>query len=214
MSITIILVVFTALISYQASQNPQMYNKLIFHPYTMKREGEWYRFLTSGFIHSRENFFHLIINMYVLYQIGEFVEAAFAQFFGGAVGRIAYLGMYLAGIVCSSIPSYLKHQDNPSYFALGASGATSAIVFSFILFRPWEWFIFPPLPGVFLALGYLWYSDYMGKKNMDNIGHDAHKFGAIFGVLCTFGLALALNPRVIELIIAMLLAGPVPPPFF
>lgn len=214
MSLTIILVVVTALISYQAVQNPALYEKLVFKPYTIKRTGEWHRFLTSGFIHSRQSWIHLMVNMYVLYQIGEMVEMYFGGSFGDATGRIAYFFLYISAIICSSIPSYIKHQDNPGYGAVGASGATSALVFAFILFQPWAWFIFPPLPGVLLGVGYVWYSSYMSKRNMDNIGHDAHMYGAIYGLLCTLALAFALNPKVIEYIRDAFLAGPTPPPFF
>lgn len=213
MSVTIILIIFTCLISYQAIQNGEMYSKLLFHPYSMKHRGEWYRFITHGFVHSNQNFAHLLVNMFVLYQIGEFIEFAFGRFFGTVTGRVAYVLLYLTAIIFSSVPSYLKHQDNPGYSAVGASGATSALVFSFILFRPWDWFIFPPLPGVFLALGYLWYSDYMSKRNLDNIGHDAHKYGAIYGLLATLAICFAFNPEVIDYILGQLLAGPKPPDF-
>lgn len=214
MSVTVILVVLTALISYQAAQNYTMYEKLLFRPYAMKRAGEWQRFLTHGFIHSRNGWTHLLVNMFVLYQIGEQVEGAFTDIFGGMKGKMLYLLLYLSAIVFSSVPSYLKHRDNPGYAAVGASGATSALVFAFILFAPWAWFIFPPLPGVFLAIGYLWYSNYMSKRNIDNIGHDAHMYGAIYGLLLTVTLIYYYKPQVLQAIWGNFLAGPVPPPFF
>lgn len=214
MSLTIILIIITALISYQAVQNPSLYDKLVFQPYTIKRKGEWHRFLTHGFIHSRQNWTHLMVNMFVLYQVGENVESYFNAFFGQGIGRIALLFLYLSAIICSSIPSYLKHQDNPAYGAVGASGATSALIFAFALFQPWAWFIFPPLPAILMAVGYVFYSNYMSKQSRDNIGHDAHMYGAIYGLLCTLALAFALNPKVIEYIIQAFLAGPTPPPFF
>ena len=34
----------------------------------------------------------------------------------------------------------------------------------------------------------------MSKEGQDNIGHDAHMYGAIYGLLCTLALAFALNP--------------------
>ena len=214
MSLTIILIIITALISYYAVQDPSLYDKLVFKPYIVKRQGEWHRFLTSGFIHSRQGWTHLMVNMFVLYQIGQAIEMYFGVFFGQATGRIAFLFLYLTAIICSSIPSYIKHQDDPGYGAVGASGATSALVFAFILFQPWEWFIFPPLPGVLLGIGYVWYSNYMSKQNTDNIGHDAHMYGAIYGLLCTLALAFALNPEAIQYIREAFMAGPTPPPFF
>lgn len=213
MSLTIIIIIITSLISYQAIQDPVLYQKLVFHPYTVKRNGEWHRFLTSGFIHSRQSWNHLLINMFVLFQIGDVVERYFLLFFGELWGRVAFLFLYFTAVICSSIPSYIKHQDNPSYGAVGASGATSALMFAFVLFRPWDWFVFPPLPGLLLAIGYIWYSDYMSKKNMDNIGHDAHKYGAIYGLLCTLALAFLLNTDMIVFVIEQVKIGPQLPNF-
>jgi len=200
MNLTFILIGITALISFQAKQNPSLYNKLVFHPFTIKRQGEWHRFLTHGFIHSRAGWTHLALNMFVLFQFGLFVEGKFIGLFGVSTGRLVFLFLYLSAIVFSSIPSYAKHQDNSSYGAVGASGATSALLFAYVLFKPWQMFDFPPLPGILLAVGYVVYSHYMSKQNMDNIGHDAHLYGAIYGLLCTLGLMFALRPSQLEII--------------
>lgn len=212
MSITLIIIIITGLVSYQAFNNAELKAKLLFHPYTIKRQGEWYRFLTHGFVHA--NMQHLLINMFVLWQLGEFIEAQFNQVFGPTQGMIIYIVLYLAAIIMSSLYSYGQHQNNPGYAAVGASGATSAVLFSFILFLPWEWFLFPPLPGILLGVAYLYYSSYMSKHGYDNIGHDAHFFGAIFGVLYTIGIALLFRPELLSFFIDQLLTGPKPPPFF
>ena len=78
-TLTLILVIFTSLISYQAFENYTMRQKLIMHPASVKQRGEFYRFLTSGFIHA--NWMHLIINMYVLFTFGEAVEKALNYYF-------------------------------------------------------------------------------------------------------------------------------------
>ena len=51
MSITLLLLIMTCVVSYQALQNPGMRAKLLFYPYEIKRTGEYFRFITSGFIH-------------------------------------------------------------------------------------------------------------------------------------------------------------------
>ena len=83
--------------------------------------------------------------------------------------------------------SFYKHKENPNYNAIGASGAVSAVLFvSIILFPSQRLMIFPIpffIPSYILGPLYLWYSYYMGRKGMDNIGHDAHFFGAVWGVL-------------------------------
>jgi membrane associated rhomboid family serine protease len=153
LSITLIIIILTVLISLQSFSNASMKERLIFHPYTIARENQYYRFLTHGFIHA--NWEHLLINMYVLYIFGEYLEAAFKRIFPSPFGPLVFLFVYLTAIVVSSLPSYFKHREDPYYGALGASGATSAMVFGFILFNPWEWFLFPPLPAILFGIAYL-----------------------------------------------------------
>ena len=211
MNFTIILIILTALISYQAFNHIAFREKLLFHPYVIKEQGEWYRFLTSGFIHA--DWTHLIVNMYVLYQFGPIIEHYLSNTFGVAIGRVSFIVFYLSGIVIASVPSYFKHQNNPYYRALGASGATSAVVFAFILFFPWEWFLFPPMPAVLLGVVYLWYSSYMSKRGQDNIGHDAHFWGAVYGVLFILSIGFFYDQNLLDTIISRLLAGPKAPNF-
>lgn len=213
LSITIILVIITALISYKAFNDPIARAQLIFHPATIKQRGEYYRFLTSGFIHA--DLTHLLLNMFVLWQFGQVVEDMFINIiFGPIWGRIVYIGFYLSAIVIASIPTYLQYQNQYGYSALGASGATSALVFAYIALAPWEWFIFPPLPALILAIAYLWYSSYMDKKGTDNIGHNAHFWGAIYGLAFFLISCWLFSPGLLQYIIQNLMAGPKPPPFF
>jgi len=197
----------TGLISYQAFSNPDMRAKLIFHPATVKSSGEYYRFLTSGFIHG--DWGHLFINMFVLYQFGEIAEKSiFPLLFGASMGKFVYLVFYLAAIVLSSLPTFFRHQDNYGYAALGASGATSALVFVYILFDPWQWFVFPPLPAIILGVGFLFYSSYMDKRGTDNIGHNAHLWGALFGLAFIGVSIMTLRPELMDFLIGQLMEGP------
>jgi membrane associated rhomboid family serine protease len=149
--------------------------------------------------------------MFVLYQFGRFAEEqVFPLLFGANMGKFVYLLFYLAAIVLSSIPTYFRHQNNYGYAALGASGATSALVFTYILFDPWQWFIFPPLPAILVGIGFLVYSSYMDKRGNDNIGHNAHLWGAIFGLFFTIGSIMLLQPQYLDFILTQLFAGPRP----
>lgn len=210
-SLTLILIIMTGLISYQAFARPDMKARLMFYPVQMKANGEWYRFITYGFIHA--DWQHLLVNMFVLYMFGEYLESAMLSIFGGSLGRLMYLLLYLSAIVVSSVPSYFRQQDNRGYAAVGASGATSALVFAFILFDPWQWFLFPPLPAILFGIAYLWYSNYMEKKGMDNIGHNTHFWGAIYGLFFMILAAYAFQPRLLEYFLDRLLAGPTAPGF-
>jgi membrane associated rhomboid family serine protease len=67
---------------------------------------------------------------------------------------------------------------------LGASGAVSAVLFAAIFFSPWKpiyFFGILPMPGIIFGVLYLYYSYYMSRKKLDNIGHDAHFLGAVIG---------------------------------
>lgn len=203
MSITLIIVIITCIVSYLAGLTPQdrharkgLFDKLKHYPVAEKRNKEYHRFLSSGFLHG--SWMHLIFNMYVLYEFGEFVELAFVEIFG-MYGRILYVVLYLSAIVIADIPSYFKHQNNPGFASIGASGAVSAVLFVYIMFRPMSGlkFIFFPFfefPAIVLGIGYLIYSSWANKNSRDNIDHSAHFAGAIYGIL----FILALYPSVIN----------------
>lgn len=179
MSQTIIIIILTALMSFSAFNNHKLYSDLILYPPAVNR-GQYYRFLTSGFIHADMQ--HLLFNMLTFYFFGEAIE----NLLNAYVGKWAFLTLYLGAIIVSDIPSYLKNRNNAGYASLGASGGVSAIVFAFIIFAPWAWFTFPPVPAIVFGIGYMWYSIYMGKKGNDNINHDAHLWGALFGIAYIF----------------------------
>ncbi|MBK6620610.1 MAG: rhomboid family intramembrane serine protease [Saprospirales bacterium] len=196
MSITLILILVTCLISYQAFNNPVAFQKLKHTPYLVFREKEYYRLLSSGFVHA--DWMHLIINMFVLYQFGGFVEHKFLFYFGELMGRLNFLILYLLTLLLSDVPSYIKHKDNPHFSSVGASGAISGIVFVFVLFQPWSLlllFFIIPIPAIVAAIFYLIYSSWASRRGGDFINHDAHFYGAIFGLL----IALAMKPDLFNL---------------
>lgn len=175
------------MVSIPAFTNRQLFDQFKHHPYTEKREKQYYRWLTSGFLHG--SWMHLAFNMYVLYGFGGIVEYEYQNIFGRSQGSILFLLMYLVTIVLADTPTYFKHQDNPSYSAIGASGGVSGVLFAFILFDPWNsiQFIFVPIPIPAIVFGvlYLIYESWAAKNSRDNIGHDAHFWGAIAGFLIT-----------------------------
>lgn len=194
---TILLVVITCITSFIGFSDYNLRQKLIFSPYAIKRTGEYYRFVSSGLIHA--DWMHLLFNMFVLFQFGQIVEAYYSQIFGSAA-NILYILLYLGGLVMSEMYSYFKHRDNAYYASLGASGAVSGVVFTYILFNPWAdlqfiFFPFVPIKAVIVGVLYLAYSWYAARNANDNIGHNAHFYGAIFGVVFTlaFKPALAIN---------------------
>jgi len=97
----------------------------------------------------------------------------------------------------SSVGDLAKFRDDLNYNALGASGAVSAVLFASILFAPkmgvYIYFIPIPIPGYIFAPLYLLYCWYMAKRNTDNIGHTAHFWGALYGLL----FPLIIKPDII-----------------
>jgi len=187
-SLTLIIIGVTAVVSMLALNNQNLLNKLKHYPVAEKGNGEFYRFLSSGFVHGSIG--HLLINMYVLWTFGEVIENAFGQIFGN-FGRLVFLIFYLSCIVIADIPSYFKNINNPRFASVGASGAVSGIVFIYIVFFPYNGltFIFFPffaIPAIYLGIGYLIYSSWASKNSQDGIDHSAHFAGAIYGLLFIF----------------------------
>ncbi len=183
MTITIAIIVLTAGISlYVMSQSSVLY-ALTMNPYMIIKRGQYYRLVTSGFIHN--DHMHLIFNMFSFYFFGTQLEYIFQSIFGG-MGSVYFIAMYLLGIIVSDIPTLLKNQNNQAYNSLGASGAVSAVIFACILFQPLQKiYIYGILgvPGFILGAIYLIYSYQSAKRSKDHINHDAHLYGALFGLL-------------------------------
>lgn len=191
---TIILIALTVLISISCFTNHSLYQRLIHNPYLTKHHQQWYRMLTSGFMHA--DYMHLFINMFVLYSFGKAVEYYYQLVFGEA-GTLLFITLYLTAIIASSASTQFKYQNSSGYSSLGASGAVSAVVFTSILFAPFQKIYLYGLigfPGILLGLAYLAYSYYMSKKDLkhDTTNHEAHFYGAVYGVVFT----LLLKPNV------------------
>ena len=189
--ITILLIAANAIFSFIGFSNSTLMYKTIGWPYYEKREKQYYRFITSGFLHA--DWMHLIFNMFTLFFFGRNIEIIFSA--AGLGGDIAYLALYFLALIAADIPSYLKHQDNEEYRSLGASGAVSAVVFASIIFTPWGQIgIYGiPISMLLYAILYLVYCIYMSKKSADNVNHDAHLWGSIFGLVFTILLVAILR---------------------
>ena len=203
--------------------------KYLFHPYSIKRNNEHYRFLTHAFIHG--DTMHLIFNVFALYMFGYAVENSYYQLDNGdsmglytslfcrdpddpeevlratKLGRIAYLGLFTGGIYAASITEYFKNRNNPSYSSLGASGAIEAIIFSYIIIQPFTtlYLFVLPMPAWLLGVVFLGGSYYLSKRKTgnpeaDRVGHEAHFWGAIFGVIFTICLKPSLASEFITTI--------------
>jgi len=182
-SITIALIGITVAISFYTFNKNELLGALMFNPYLVKTKSQYYRFITSGFIHKDHS--HLIWNMFSFYFFGTAVEQDFYSLFGQA-GAYYFIVLYLTAIVVSDIPTYLKQRNNINYNALGASGGIGSLIFVFIILQPLQSiciYIALCMPGFVFGVGYMAYTYYQGRKSNDNISHDAHLYGAVYGLL-------------------------------
>lgn len=180
---TLMLIIVISLVSVMSFSQRDTMNQLQFNAYKIIHRHQYYRILTHAFVHA--GWEHLVVNMIVLYSFGAIVEQYFQINFG-SIGTYYYLILFFGSIIFSTLLSLYKQKDNPYYNAVGASGAVSAVLFTAIFFQPWApiyFFGVLPIPGIIFGGLYLYYSYYMSTKKSDNIGHDAHFLGAIFGFI-------------------------------
>lgn len=201
---TIIIIVTTAIISIWAFSNSDLMNKLLLSPYQIVKSNQWYRVITHAFVHA--DYLHLLVNMIVLLSFGLAVEGLFNQLKDNEIignTTIHFLTLYFGGAVISCLTTLKKHKNNFYYQGVGASGAVSAVVFASIFFRPLNKLYIMgvlPVPAILFGVGYLIYSHYMSRKSSDNINHDAHFVGAVFG----FIYPLLIDPKLIKVFINQL----------
>ena len=187
---TITLILITVVISMVALSNQKVINRMIFWTPAMQR-GQYDRFITHGFVHADGP--HLLFNMITLFFFGNIIESFYRQFFYD----MGFVLFYLGGLVFAILPSYFKHRNDARWASLGASGAVSAVLFAYILFKPWDliFVFFIPVPAIIFAILYVGYSIWSGKRGNSNINHSAHLWGAAYGVVMTIILEPAVLPH-------------------
>ena len=189
--------VITIVISLMAFSNENLLSNLILHPYSVSRGKRVYTVLTSGLIHN--DWMHLIFNMFSYFFFAFQLEVI--------IGHWQFGLLYIVGLILSDLPTVYKHKDNYGYYSLGASGAVSAVIFSFILYYPMSMMMIMPLPfhipAIIYGVLYLVYCNYASKHARDNVNHDAHFFGAITGLFIT----IVLNYHVIGTFLQQLSLG-------
>lgn len=183
MTIPIILIAVICLISYLAFSNHEIMARFQLNAWSVVHRKEYIRMISYGFLHA--DWMHLLINMFVLFSFSQAVIFYFNNFLPGNA-ELRFLLLFLSAIPVSAFYSLIKNKSNHAYNAVGASGAVSAIVFTSIFFDPYNpilLFGIIPVPGIIFGVLYLFYSARMSKKQIDNIGHDAHFWGAVYGFI-------------------------------
>jgi membrane associated rhomboid family serine protease len=191
-----IIILITVGISVMAFNNRAMIDKMLYIPYACKHNGEYYRIFTHIFIHA--DWAHLAFNMFSLYFLGKAflyapcnyfvdVDCGLIDTYGWLQGHLHFVILYVLGALFATLIPYVRHQDNPGYRSLGASGAVSAVIFAAILWNPGLplrlFFIPIDIPAYIFGPLYLMYEYFADKRGGTGIAHDAHIGGALFGVL-------------------------------
>ena len=188
-TITLVIVIITCLVSIGGFSNQKVIDDLIFHPPSISRRNQYYRFITHGLIHA--DFIHLAFNMLALYSFGEVLEQLFNyECIFGINGKIFFILLYVGGLIVASIPDYIRYRNNYQFRSLGASGAVCGVVFAAVVLLPKSGvgFAFIPgvsIPGYLFAVLYLAYCIYLDKKDNSKINHSAHLWGSLFGLVFT-----------------------------
>ena len=190
-----LILIFTVVTSIYAFNDHALYGKFMLHPYSVYRKNKLYTLITSGMIHS--DWMHLIFNMMTFFFFAFTLEAQIGSWRFGLI--------YFLSLVLSDIPSVMKHKNDFWYNSLGASGAISGVLFSYILFYPlsklYLFFIPIGIPAVLFGGLYLMYCVYASKQSRDNINHDAHFFGALTGIIITILIIPGIVPHFLSALV-------------
>ncbi len=178
---TLTLIAINVAASIYAWLNPRFLMSNLFHVEAVRQGREYHRLVTSGFLHG--GVFHLLINMFVLFQFGRFIEYQ--------LGTVSFIIVYFAALLGGNLWALMENFRSPDYRALGASGATSGIILSFCLFQPFAMLLFfvIPMPAVVFAILFITISVILAQNENRVIGHEAHIGGAIAGLVATIAIA-------------------------
>ncbi|NNM94828.1 MAG: rhomboid family intramembrane serine protease [Bacteroidia bacterium] len=186
--ISYIIIALNCIISFIGFGNRSFFAKYMYNPYSLQRnKKEWYRIFSHAFLHA--DYMHLLFNMFTFYSFGLALEQDIFPVIFTNHASYYFLVLYVGGILASAIPAYEKHKDDFSYNAVGASGAVSAVMFSYILLLPTSslslLFLPIPIPAAFFGILFLVISWYLSRRGGGHIAHDAHIWGGIFGFIFT-----------------------------
>lgn len=197
-----LLLLVTAVVSFLGFANRELEQKLIFNPGRILADKEYYRLVSSAFLHAEWG--HLLVNLIGLYSFGGVVELY--------CGRGHFLLIYFGAIVGGSLLSLLIHRHH-DYYAYGASGGVCGIIFAHLLLLPGSGvrlYFMLPIPGWLFAIGFLLASFFALQRGRDHIGHDAHVGGALVGLIIAAVLypeAVRYNAKLFGLVLGVSLAA-------
>ena len=133
-------------------------------------EGEWYRLITSGFLHA--SLIHIGFNMLLLFLLGRLLEPA--------LGTPRFLALYFASLLAGSFGVLLIE---PNSLALGASGAIFGIAGAvFVIARG------RGMDALAAEIGFLIVFNLVYSFAAAHVSVGAHVGGLIGGVVCALAI--------------------------
>ena len=157
-------------------------------------EGEWYRLVTSGFLHA--SLFHIGFNMLLLFFLGRLLEPA--------LGTPRFLVLYFASLLAGSLGALVLE---PNSLGIGASGAIFGLAgATFVIARG------RGMEALAGQIGFLIVFNLIFSFSSPRISIGAHVGGLIGGVICALIIVagekgmLGPNRRALE-IAAMVAVG-------
>ena len=202
--LTLLLIIANVLISYRGFRDYALRERFKLRVANLNG-GEWYRLFTSGFLHVSWN--HLLFNMLSLYFVGSAMESIYTNAPGSPI--LWYMLLYFGSMAAGGDLAWLMKRREPMYSSVGASGAISGLLFALAVSFPYAK-IFFIIPLWLYAIGFMIYSLYGIRAQRDNIGHEAHLGGSIFGVL----VACLVDPSIVPQYWYLILALTLPPAAF
>jgi membrane associated rhomboid family serine protease len=140
-------------------------------------EGEWYRLLTSGFLHA--SLIHIGFNMFALFFLGRILEPG--------IGTPRFVALYLASLFAGSFGAILL---DPDALTIGASGAVFGIFgATFVIARERR------IEGLASSIGIVLLLNLAITFGNPEISIGGHLGGLAAGVLCA--LAIVAGERVL-----------------
>jgi membrane associated rhomboid family serine protease len=129
-------------------------------------EGEWYRLVTSGFLHA--SLFHIGFNMLLLFLLGRLLEPA--------LGTTRFVVLYFASLLAGSLGALVL---DPNALTLGASGAVFGLAgASFVIARG------RGMNAIASEVGFLIAFNLIFSFTAPRISAGGHIGGLIGGTLC------------------------------
>lgn len=174
-----LLLLLTGAITYKGFRDEKFQERYAFNVDGILLNRQFDRMIYSGFLHG--GWFHFGFNMIALLSFSGTIEPLF--------GLAAFTGLYFASLLGGNFLALYVHRNHGDYSAVGASGAISGVIFSFIILYPNQDLQFILIDISFKAwiLGVLFVvvSIFGIKTQEGNIGHEAHLGGALTGALIT-----------------------------